>query len=517
MQTIQILWVDDEVDLLKPHFLFLQSRGYQTHPCTNGQEALSMVKQQHFDVVLLDENMPGLNGLETLTLLKTEHPNLPVIMVTKNEEEHIMEEAIGSKISDYLIKPVNPNQILLSLKKTLDHQSLITEKTTFNYQKEFQKISLELMDINTFEAWATFYKKLVFWELELQNLDDSSMSEIFENQLKEANALFGKFIDQNYLDWMEDQETAPLLSHKVFKNKVFPRLQKDTPTLLLVIDNLRWDQWKTIEPLLNKYYQKEEETVHYSILPTATQYARNAFFAGLTPAEIKKHYPQYWKDDNEEGGKNLYEEALLQLQLERLHADFKPNYVKVTNLKAAKSLCDTLRKNRNEVLSTVVYNFVDMISHAKSEMEIIKELASDNKGYRSLTESWFKNSPLLEALQVAQKEGYNIILTTDHGTINVTSPLEVVGDKETSMNLRYKTGRNLKYPAKKVLEVDNPEKAHLPNLSINSKFIFAKEANYFVYPQNYHHFANLFQNTYQHGGISMEEMLIPFVFLKPKK
>ncbi len=517
MQAIQILWVDDEVDLLKPHFLFLASRGYSTHPCTNGQEALSLVREKHFDIVLLDENMPGLNGLETLNLLKIEHPNLPIIMVTKNEEEHIMEEAIGSKISDYLIKPVNPNQILLSLKKTLDHQSLITEKTNHNYQREFQKISLELMDINGFEDWATFYKKLIFWELELQNLEDSSMLEIFENQLKEANALFGKFIDKHYLNWIQNQAEAPLLSHNVFQEKVFPRLEKEQPTLLLVIDNLRWDQWKTIEPLITKYYQKEEEFIYYSILPTATQYARNAFFAGLTPAEIKQQHPQYWKDDHEEGGKNLHEEALLKLQLNRLHADFQPNYLKVTNLKAAKSLSSQIKQNKNERLVTVVYNFVDMISHAKSEMEIIKELASDNKGYRSLTESWFKNSPLFEALQTAQKENYNIVLTTDHGTINVTTPLEVVGDKETSVNLRYKTGRNLKYPNKKVFEIKDPKTAQLPNLSLNSKFIFAKEAHYFVYPQNYHYYANLFQNTYQHGGISMEEMLIPFVFLTPKK
>lgn len=517
MQAIQILWVDDEVDLLKPHFLFLQSRGYQTHPCTNGQEALTLVKEKHFDVVLLDENMPGLNGLETLSLLKQEQPNLPVIMVTKNEEERIMEEAIGSKISDYLIKPVNPNQILLSLKKTLDHQNLITEKTTFNYQQEFQKISLELMDIDTFENWARFYKKLVFWELELQNLEDASMVEIFENQLKEANTLFGRFIAKNYLQWMEDNENTPLFSHQVFKQKVFPRLSTQQPTLLLVIDNLRWDQWKTIEPLITKYYQKEEESMYYSILPTATQYARNAFFAGLTPAEIKQHYPQHWKDDHEERGKNLNEEALLDLQLSRLHADFKANYTKVTNLKSAKQLPQLIKKNKATPLFTVVYNFVDMISHAKSEMEIIKELASDNKAYRSLTESWFKNSPLLEAIQQAQKEQYNIILTTDHGTINVTTPLEVVGDKETSVNLRYKTGKNLNFPKKKVFEVNDPKAAGLPSLSLNSKYIFAQETQYFVYPQNYHHYANLFQNTYQHGGISMEEMLIPFVFLTPKK
>ena len=516
MQPIQILWVDDEVDLLKPHFLFLASRGYEAHACTNGQEALELVNERHFDVVLLDENMPGLNGLETLGLLKAEHPSLPVIMVTKNEEEHIMEDAIGSKISDYLIKPVNPHQILLSLKKTLNHQSLISEKTAHNYQKEFQKISLALMDVDTPEAWADFYKKLVFWQLELQQSGDTAFVEILENQIKEANILFAKFIEENYTQWIENTEASPLLSHRVIKEKVVPKLKADQPTLLLVIDNLRWDQWKTIEPLLSSIYQKEEESIYYSILPTATQYARNSLFAGLMPGEIKQHYPTHWLDDHEEGGKNQHEAALLDKQLNRLHVEHKHYFRKITNLDGAKSLVKEIEQQKNNGLFTVVYNFVDMISHAKSEMEIIKELASDDKGYRSLTESWFKNSPLFEALQKAKHLGYQLLLTTDHGTINVKSPLEVKGDKETSLNLRYKTGKNLNYPEKKVMEVTDPKSIKLPSLSLNSRYIFAKEAHYFVYPQNYNHYAKLFQNTYQHGGISMEEMLIPFVFLTPK-
>ena len=516
MQPIQILWVDDEVDLLKPHFIFLEAKGYQAHACTNGQEAIELVNSQQFDVVLLDENMPGLNGLETLAILKTQHPSIPVVMVTKNEEEHIMEDAIGSKISDYLIKPVKPSQVLLSLKKILDHKSLISEKTTHNYQKEFQKISLELMDINTHEGWVAFYKKLIFWELELQELDDSYMMEIFENQLKEANALFGKFIEKNYKNWLDFPDSAPTLSHRLFKEKIRTKLSTGTPTLLLVIDNLRWDQWKTIEPILSNYYQKKEEDMYYSILPTATQYARNALFAGLMPSEIKKQYPHNWKDDNEEGGKNLFEEELLHNQLNRLHVEGKFSYKKITQLRAAKTLAEQMHSHKEDLLLTVVYNFVDMISHAKSEMEIIKELASDDKGYRSLTESWFKNSPLLEIIQTAQRLGFNLILTTDHGTTNVKTAVEVVGDRESSLNLRYKTGRNLKYPSKKVMEAGDPEDYKLPRLGLNSKFIFAKEANYFVYPKNYHHYASLFQNTYQHGGISLEEILIPFVFLTPK-
>lgn len=516
MRAIEILWVDDEVDLLKPHFLFLASRGYKAHACSNGQEALSLVKEKHFDVVLLDENMPGLNGLETLGLLKAEHPGLPVIMVTKNEEEHIMEDAIGSKISDYLIKPVNPNQILLSLKKTLDHRSLISEKTAHNYQKEFQQISLALMDVDTPNAWADFYKKLVYWQLELQQSGDVAFAEILDNQIKEANTLFGKFIENNYADWIANSINAPLLSHRLIKEKVLPKLNKEKPTLLLVIDNLRWDQWKTIEPILSTLYQKTEETLYYSILPTATQYARNSLFAGLMPSEIKQHYPELWLDDHEEGGKNKHEAVLLEKQLLRLHVNHKHGFKKVTNLEAAKSLTKEVEQHKNDGLFAVVYNFVDMISHAKSEMEIIKELASDDKAYRSLTESWFKNSPLFEALQKARELDYQLILTTDHGTINVKNPLEVVGDKATSMNLRYKTGKNLNYPVKKIMEVIDPKTLKLPSLSLNSRYIFAKEAHYFVYPQNFNHYAKLFQNTYQHGGVSMEEMLIPFVFLTPK-
>lgn len=516
MQPIQILWVDDEVDILTPHFLFLKARGYETSPCSNGQEAIIMVKKKRYDVVLLDENMPGLNGLETLAILKAEYPDLPVIMVTKNEEEHIMEDAIGSKISDYLIKPVNPNQILLSLKKTLDHQSLISEKTTHNYQKEFQQISLELMDVNTANQWISLYKKMVYWQLELQASEDNDLIEILQNQLKEANLLFGKYIENNYQSWLENDTENMMLSHRLFKEKVFPKISNTTPTLFLVIDNLRWDQWKTIEPLLTKHFLKQEEEIYCSILPTTTHYARNALFSGLMPSEIRKHYPQFWKDDQDEGGKNLFEEELLAEQLKRLHFDGKMHFQKITKPKAAKQLIDQIQKFKNDHLLTVVYNFVDMISHAKSEMEIIKELAADDKGYRSLTESWFKNSPLFEILQVAKDNGFNLILTTDHGTINVKTPVEVVGSRESSLNLRYKTDNSLKHPAKKAVEIKNPNDFMLPKLGLNHSFIFARGDNYFVYPKNYHHYATLFQNTYQHGGISLEEMLIPFVFLTPK-
>jgi DNA-binding response OmpR family regulator len=515
MESIKILWVDDEIEMLKPHFLFLEDRGYTTTPCTNGQDALDLIEANRFDVILLDENMPGLNGLETLAEIKNRKPNLPVVMITKNEEEQIMEDAIGSKISDYLIKPVNPHQILLSLKKILNQKNLVAEKTTQSYQQEFRKISQSLMDLDSYDDWIEYFKKLMYWELELETLEDKSLFEIFETQMKEANSQFAKFISSNYTRWIQDN-AGPTLSHKVFQKHVVPELRENKPTLLILIDNLRFDQWKTIEPEIRNNYTIEQEHTCFSILPTATQYARNAFFSGLTPLEIQKKFPKWWKNDTEEGGKNLYEKELLEAQCERLNFKRPISYHKITQLQHSQQLIKNLQNHTHEGLTAVVYNFVDMISHAKTEMEVIKELAPDNKAYRSITLSWYRNSPLKELLKKAASLGFKVLLTTDHGTINVGHPSAVMGDRETSLNLRYKTGKSLTYDPKDVLECKDPKDFHLPALSINSPYIFAEEDYYFVYKNNYNHFVNFFKNTFQHGGVSMEEMIIPFVVLSPR-
>jgi CheY-like chemotaxis protein len=515
MERIKILWVDDEIEMLKPHFLFLDDRGYTTTPCTNGQDALDLIEVQHYDVILLDENMPGLNGLETLVGIKNRKPNLPVIMITKNEEEQIMEDAIGSKISDYLIKPVNPHQILLSLKKILNQKNLVAEKTTQSYQQEFGRIAQSLMDLESFEDWIEYFKKLMYWELELETLEDNSFFDIFETQKKEANAQFAKFIRSNYPNWMQG-EVGPTLSHNVFQKHVVPEIRENQPTLLVLIDNLRYDQWKTIVPELRSNFTIEQEHTYFSILPTATQYARNAFFSGLTPLEIERRFPQWWKSDTDEGGKNLYEKELLEAQWERLNFKRPISYHKITQLQHSQQLIKNLQNHTHEGLTTVVYNFVDMISHAKTEMEVIKELAPDNKAYRSITLSWFKNSPLKDLLKKAASLGFKVLLTTDHGTINVGHPSAVVGDRETSLNLRYKTGRSLSYETKNVLECKDPHTFQLPSVSLNSPFIFAQGDYYFVYKNNYNHFVNFFKNTFQHGGVSMEEMIIPFVVLSPR-
>ena len=515
MNDIKVLWVDDEIDLLKPHIIFLEKKNYKVTTAQSGTEALEEINKDNFDVVFLDENMPGLTGLETLSEIKEQQASLPVIMITKSEEEYIMEEAIGSKIADYLIKPVNPHQILLSLKKTLDHSRLISQKTTSNYQQEFRKIAMDLSMVNTFEEWADMYQKLVYWEIELEGIDDSGMFEILESQKSEANTQFCKFIEKNYPSWFDGSADAPTMSHTLFKEKILPQI-KTQKTLLVVVDNLRYDQWKAFEPFLNNTYKKTSEELYYSILPTATQYARNAIFSGLMPSEMEKLHPDYWLNDTDEGGKNMFEKDFLSAQLKRLGLNVDWSYHKISSLKQGKKLSDNFRSHKNEDLTVVVYNFVDMLSHSKTEMEVIKELASTDKSYRSLTQSWFKNSPLIDVIQQAASLGFKLIITTDHGTINVKSPTKVIGDKNISSNLRYKTGRSLSYDEKDVLVARNPKNIHLPSINMSSSFIFAKGDLFFAYPNNYNHYVSYYRNTYQHGGVSLEEVIIPFVVLEPK-
>lgn len=518
MDKIHILWADDEIELLKPHILFLGDKGYDVSIARSGDEALDIIKEKDFDVVLLDENMPGLTGLETLTRLKTIKANIPVIMITKSEEEHLMEDAIGSKIADYLIKPVNPNQILLSLKKTLDNKRLISEKTNTSYRKEFQQIGMTIGDNLGPNEWKELYKKLVYWELEIDQNQDKSMLDILKMQKGEANAQFFKFIEKKYINWLNGKDAeAPTMSHTLFKNKLMPELDKNACTFVLVIDNLRYDQWKMIEPIISEYFKVDSEELFFSILPSATQYARNALFAGLLPSEIEKRYPNLWLNDEEEGGKNMHEEELMQNQLKRLGKDVRMSYNKITNIAAGKKLADSISNLASNKLNIIVYNFVDMLSHARTDMEVIRELADDEPAYRSLTVSWFEHSPLLEMVrQIAEKKA-RLVITTDHGTVHVKEPSRVVGDRNVNTNLRYKQGKSLDYNKKDVFEVRNPSDAFLPKQHVSSCFIFAQADKFFAYPNNYNHYVNYYRNTFQHGGISMEEMMIPYITLTAKQ
>ncbi len=509
----KILWVDDEIGLLKPHIIFLESKDYEVVTAQSGLEALDELDRLDVDIVFLDEQMPGIDGLETLNRIKARFPDLPVVMITKSEEENIMEEAIGQQITDYIIKPVNPKQVLLTLKKILNKKELVSEKTNLSYQQDFQRISMDINMIDTFDEWKQLYARLVKWELKMDAIQDSQMSEILKGQFQEANRAFFRFVKNNYEDWVNGGE-APVMSHRILKKYVFPEVEGNT--LLIVIDNLRYDQWLTIAPMIKDYYKPVKEELYYAILPTATQYARNSIFGGLLPLDLKKHYPQWWKDDTDEGGKNLHEKDFLEAHIQRLGLNFKTNYVKILNYNFGQKIINQFSRFKNYDLNVVVYNFVDMLSHAKTDLDLIKELAPDDKAYRSLTKSWFDNSPLFDIIKLASANKMKLFITTDHGTINVKRPTKVIGPKETSLNLRYKTGKSLTYEKKNVYAVEKPENIKLPSVGINSPFIFAKEDYFFVYPNNYNYYVDYFTNTLQHGGVSLQEMLVPIVQLHPK-
>ncbi len=519
MEKIKILWADDEIDLLKPQIMFLERKDYEVIAVTNGHDALEECEANNdIDVVFLDESMPGLTGLETLSRIKETNPHLPIVMITKNEAENVMEEALGAQITDYLIKPVNPNQILLTLKKIIDKKDLVSERTNSDYQREFRQISMDINSGLNFEEWVDVYRKIINWELKLDASTSAQMGEILQMQKTEANAEFSKYVEKKYISWVGDEsDNSPIMSSNLMRNKVFPKLKKDQPTIMLLLDNLRYDQWKILEPLFTEFFRVEEEDYFYSILPTSTQYSRNSIFAGMMPADIQKHYPDWWLNDNEKGGKNMHEHDLLNEQVSRVMRNaIKTDYVKVTNVRKAKQVQDNILNYLNNDLSVIVYNFIDMLSHARTEMEVLKELAGDEKAYRSLTRSWFENSLLWDALQTAAERGCQLIVTTDHGTIRVHSPSKVVGDKETTTNLRYKVGRNLRYEKRDVLEVRDPKDALLPRPNMSSTFIFAKEDAFFLYPNNYNHYNNYYKNTFQHGGISLEEIICPFITLSSK-
>ncbi len=518
MEKITILWADDEIDLLKPQLKFLESKGYEVISVTNGHDALEECENnKEIDVVFLDESMPGITGLETLSRLKASNPNLPVVMITKNEAETVMEEAIGAEIADYLIKPVNPNQILLSLKKIIDNERLVRERTSSDYQQEFRQIFTQINSNLDYEEWVNVYRKIINWEIRIDQSNSTEMSDILSMQKQEANVEFCKYVSKNYLNWINQSQPAPVMSNTLLRSKVFPKMDSKVPAILLLLDNLRYDQWKVIEPILSNYFRVEEEDFFFSILPTSTQYSRNAIFSGMMPAEIERAYPDWWRNDNEEGGKNQYEDQLLSGLVGRtFRKDIRFDYLKITNVQHARQLQDNILNYLNNDLTVIVYNFIDMLSHARTEMEVLKELAGDEKAYRSLTRSWFENSPLWAALQRLAEREVQLFVTTDHGTIRVNTPSRVVGDRETTTNLRYKVGRNLQYEKRDVFEVRDPSQAKLPRPNVSSSYIFAKEDCFFLYPNNYNHFNNYYRNTFQHGGISLEEIICPFARLRSK-
>ena len=516
----KIIWVDDEIDFLKPHVMFLQSKGYEVDTCNNGYDAVEMITSTAYDLVILDEMMPGMTGLETLPLIKAARPSLPVIMVTKSEEEYIMDKAIGSKISDYIIKPVNPNQVLLSIKKNLHSQQLVTEQTTADYRSEFGRIAVQQQSASTFADWTTLYKKIVGWEIELSSSSDSSIKEVLSYQKNDANQGFSKFVARNYYDWINRRvadDEIPVMSHTLMRRRIFPEVDSATRTTLVLIDNMRYDQWRIIEPLLRGFYDVATDDLYCAILPTATQYARNALFAGLMPLAIDKLMPERWLNDNEDGGKNMYEEEFLRRLIQQSGKQYKLSFDKLVRPEAGRKLLDNMQRIYDADFSVVVYNFLDILSHARTETDIIRDLTDDEASFRSLTRSWFEHSELYTLLKMLSERGHKVIITSDHGTIRVDNPVRVTGDRETSPNLRYKTGRNLAYNSRDVYEVTRPEDVQLPSGRLTSSYIFAYNRDFLVYNNDANKYIRYYKNTFQHGGISMEEMMVPFAVLMPKK
>ncbi|MDR2147376.1 MAG: PglZ domain-containing protein [Tannerella sp.] len=514
MRKDKILWADDEIDLLKPHILFLEEKGYEVVSVISGQDAIDSCNRQNFDIIFLDENMPGLSGLETLVQIKQINPNVPVVMVTKSEEESIMNQAIGNKIADYLIKPVNPNQLFLSIKKNVHQSHIITETTTVNYRQEFNKIGTLLNEASSVNDWTGIYKKLVYWELTLAD-GQTEMQDLLRMQKREANNAFGKFVKKNYLDWIQHPENRPVMSPDLFKKNVFPLLDNSEKLFFILIDNFRLDQWLTVKSLISDYYTFDE-SLYYSILPTATQYARNAIFSGLMPKKIEEMFPELWIDEESEEGKNINEEPLIKTQIERFRKKYTFTYHKIYDSIYGEKILQNISEISKNQLNIIVINFVDMLSHARTESKMIRELAQSEAAYRSLTRSWFQHSATLELFKQIAAKGYKVILTTDHGTIRVENPVKVVGDRNTNTNLRYKVGKNLDYNFKEIYEIRDPEKAGLPAPNLSSKYIFALNESFFAYPNNYNYYVPYYKNTFQHGGISMEEMLVPLITLQPK-
>ncbi len=517
-----ILWVDDEVELLQPYLLFLRQHGYMVETTTSGEDAIELVQQRPYDLIFLDEMMMGITGLETLEVLKELAPHIPVVMVTKNEAETLMEEAIGRKIDDYLTKPVNPAQILAACKKFIEARRITGQRLTQAYLQGFHSINRRLQAPLSWYDWLDIYLQLTTWSMELEQHPELQLHETLSAQWRECNAAFGSFIEHTYDRWIQNptEEDVPTLSPFILDRFVLPRLSPERPVVFILIDCLRLDQWLVLEELLHPFYTIERNYA-CSILPTATMYARNAIFAGLFPLQIAQHYPQWWKDTGDEQSQNAYERQLLEAYFQRRRIGIPGgiSYIKIIDPTFGRKIEQELGRHLRYGLIAIVINAVDMIIHSRSEVPILREIVPNEAAYRALTRSWFQHSTLFSMLRTlaATEPKPTVIITTDHGSIRCLRPLKAYGDRETTTNLRYKLGRNVRTDHDRaVVRLRDPRQWQLPTSSAVTSMLIAKEDYYFVYPNDYHHYAQRYRDSFQHGGISLEEMIVPVAILEPR-
>lgn len=512
----KILWADDEIDMLKPHILFLEERGYDVTPVSNAEDALSLTTRERFDIVLLDEMMPGMDGLQALRLLKENAPSIPVVMITKSEEENLMNEAIGGQIEEYLTKPVNPSQVYSSCKRILEKRKLSGEKLTREYTAEFSEIASLMDGPIPAEGWMNIHLKLCERELDLDGHPDLGLRQTLQDQRRECNSAFSRFVEAHYADWVRSKpESRPVLSPDVIRKSVLPLLSGDRPVLFIVVDNLRLDQWLAIEPLLYPFFSISRE-LYFSILPTATPYSRNSLFAGCFPADIEARFPEFWRDgEDDESSRNRHEHQLLDAQLAGLGVKLRQElrYTKIMESEEAWNTAKHAQSLFSAPLTALVFNFVDLLAHKRSGSDILREIVPDEPAYRSLTATWFEHSALFQILRTAAESGVRVVLTSDHGSLRTMRGATVYADKETSTNVRYKIGRAIKCDPKQAISVKDPVRFGLPALGINANVLLAREDYYFVYPTNYHKYLSLYRDSFQHGGVSLEEMVLPLVTL----
>ena len=516
MASNRILWVDDEVELLEPHLLFLRQRDYQVDTASHGDDALELIRREPYDLVLLDEQMPGRRGLEVLEELRKEAPHVRVVMVTKSEEDQTMQEAIGRQVDDYLVKPASPRQVLSVVTRLLQGSRLQQQLAAQDFAGRFAELS---QDKDRAEHWRDFfrlYSELVDWELRLEDAGESGLVDSVRALRVDLRREFGGHVRVEYPRWLRaEPDGRPTLSTDVVRRWLLPRIG-DGPVIFMIIDCLRLDQWRAMKALLTDVFEIDED-LYSSILPTATPYSRNALFSGKYPDQIAERYPDWWARD--EGSLNAFEDELFTRHLKELTGrDVGVVYEKVfTDAQAGELEARVRNAFKTDSVISLVFNFVDLLIHGRSDSNLLMEVARDVPALRALTRQWFERSAALRILREAAAEGVEVVLTTDHGSILCERPVTVFARRDATDNLRYKFGQDLRAEEPDaVMAVNDETELRFPAGSLATNYLIGLEDYFFVYPTKLREYQARYKNSFLHGGISPEEMILPVATLRPR-